>query len=361
MKKLILVLHIVLGATLLVSCANYGPKLVWKFDDPLASKPTTNNSLYVASLLESKPTIHGNLFIASTGKSIISLDVSNGYKMWDYKSMFNLGGPVVLNERVYFRLGEKHLNCLNLSNGKELWSKRFADGVEPLVVSKRLLLVGRDITCVDPKDFSVVWSYKQEPVNGYFSDLRIAFASDDKLLIHLSNTGGQIICLDTKTGKAVWQSEFVPETPGEKLGATTQGGFVFITSHNIMCLNSKTGEKLWETAEIDEFLVNPYSDGNRIFVVKDGRVSLQIVAYKISDGSLAWEGEVLQKTILEFTINKDKLYYGRADSLVCLESQTGKLLYRYPTEGAPGKIFATNDGKILFQTSKGIIYCLGER
>jgi outer membrane protein assembly factor BamB len=98
----------------------------------------------------------------------------------------------------------KHLGCVDLATGREIWRVKEDFVGEPQVVDNRILVIKEDrVVALKSADGSELWRSKDK-VNSFWAAPAPFLVYDDRILV---NCGGKIRVLDGKTGKETIKSQ----------------------------------------------------------------------------------------------------------------------------------------------------------
>jgi outer membrane protein assembly factor BamB len=201
----------------------------------------------------------------------------------------------------------------------------------------------------------VAWQAKG--IGGGFASVSIA----GKKVYTLGNKKQStfVHALDRETGNLLWSAEVgkaggslgsTPTVDGDRLYAVGQEG-------DLVCLETETGKLVWRKNFFGDFggayggwhfTESPLVDGDKVVCTPGGRDSM--VALNKLTGEVIWKcalpsGEAAGYSSIVVAEVGGILQYVQllADSLVGVEAKTGKLLWRY---GEPGSKFGRNTANI---------------
>jgi outer membrane protein assembly factor BamB len=278
------------------------PKAAPAGSQPAASQPTSAPSAVERVLCLSEKT--GEILWTHENKEVKYDSVSYPYGP--------RATPTVDGDFVYVLGTAGDLYCLNVADGKPLWTLNYQ------------------------KDFNArmpTWGFAAAPL--VYGDTLICAAGGEK---------GAVIALDKKTGKEVWHA--VKEKPGG-IGYSApiliQAGGVeqLIQWHGggISSLNPKTGEVYWEQPYPQESMpvATPTLDGNLLFVTAyfHGPMMLQLAADKPA-AELLWKGKSASPekpdglhATMATPIVRDGYIYGVCSygPFRCLNAKTGERVW----------------------------------
>lgn len=244
--------------------------------------------------------------------------------------------PVIEQGRVYCHFGTEGTWCLDPSNGKVLWHKRFllkhnvGAGSSPVIAGDLLVLVcdGSDtqyVVAVDKRTGEEVWRKQRPPIDATDPEQRKAYSTP--LLIEIEGVqqliapGPQwVVAYNPRTGDEIWRVDYdsgFSNVPRPVFGR----GKVFI------CTGFMVPE-LWA--------IRP-----------DGRGD-------ITKSHVAWK-EKRRIPARSSPLLVDDLLYVIHDSGVasCFQADTGKLVWRQRVGGKHSASPVIVDGKIFFFSHEG--------
>ena len=152
------------------------------------------------------------------------------------------GQPSVMGDRVYFASADSYLYCLDLRDGRVIWSFKSEDSLKttPTIVGDRLITSGLDhyIYCLKLNDGSLVWKFKTGfEVDGSSAVIngRVYFGGEDGFYYCLSLENGSLIYKTERLGSMEGSSSVVDD----RIYVGTEQGDLF-------CLNMSDGVVVWK-------------------------------------------------------------------------------------------------------------------
>jgi len=197
-----------------------GPKLLWTYAD--------------AGNAYSGPAVVGNrVYTMGTegdDEVVLALDAGNGKKVWSSKvgRYFDnrwgggpRGTPTVDGDRLYALGGHGDLVCLNLADGKEVWTKNLNKDLGGQMMSG--------------------WGYSESPL-----------IDGEKLICSPGGRKGSLAALDKTNGKVIWRSEGLTDTATYSSVIVAEGGglrhYIQVTRGGVVGVAPKDGKQLWKVA-----------------------------------------------------------------------------------------------------------------
>lgn len=288
-------------------------------------------------------------------QGLTALHINSGQLLWKIQAGFFNRRPVILNGVLYGTAGqdaypgEQTVVAVHVSDGKLLWHTQLdADFSGTLAVDSSVVAVSDDkagVYALNPADGSVRWHVLggggQEfavhdgivyaVLSGYVSNLatntHLDIPSDRRALFAFSGSTGveqwhvdmatvsrvaisdqavfvaspdrPLVAYDAGTGHLLWQSTTTgdPVVANERLlliKTRTLGSSTGAT--HLQGVSTADGQVLWDSpADVSNFDVNSWAfmAGDRAYGIDYD----QVVAVRISDGSLAWRVRLMPQSI----------------------------------------------------------------
>lgn len=308
----------------------------------------------------------GTAYVGTTGGMFYAISLKDGSFVWP----FNAGRPVygealVTEEHVYFVCDNGYLFKLERRTGKEVWRYDLGDARTPRILTHQVvdnsgdfdfdsaaprplldggrLYVGSgdgSLHAVAADTGQRVWRFEgkgKARTDALLDGPRVVYATTD----------GILYSIDRETGKEVWHKETrasvtgAPALVGGRLIVGNRGGL-------LAALNPSTGEVLWRmlfwgsavesTAVAGEgglFYIGS-SDLRRVSLIdsKDARVIWRADVF-----GWAWPRPlVTEKVVYASAIGMKPYQMRHTGSLMALDRQTGKALWRWPMPEWPGSL-----------------------
>jgi outer membrane protein assembly factor BamB len=285
------------------------------------------------------------------GCEVLALNFANGRRLW----AFRVGGdrdpnstPTVDGDRVYGLSFDGALVCLNVADGKPVWSKNLGQDFGGRMMSG--------------------WGYSESPL-----------VDGDRLLCTPGANDALIVALDKKTGKTIWKAQAPADlgangTDGagySSIVVSNGGGvkqYVQTVGRGVVSVRADDGKFLWNYNRVANPTANiptPLVKDDYIFASTGygaGAALLQLS--KSGDGVAAKEvyflnGGKMQNHHGGMVLLGDYVYCGKGHNQgfpVCLELKTGKFAWeggRGPGGGSAAVIEA--DGNLYFRYENGVV------
>jgi outer membrane protein assembly factor BamB len=309
------------------------------------------------------------------------------------------GAPIVVEQQCLVASADKHLYCLDVATGKELWkSKVGICRASPAVQGKRVVIgnINGEVFCLDRTSGEQVWKY--EAVGGEIASGCNFHGSN----VLVAAQGMPLTCLNDQ-GKVLWTFEIDGGSNGTP---TVDGDTVFASGCDALfhVIDAKTGKEIWSVEVPGQSAsTTAVCDG----VAYLGTVTNQVIAIDLKSKTKLWEFEARRKPQAFYSscaVADDLVVVGCRDrKIYALDRKTGAERWSYITEGSvdaspaivgqrvfvgclslTGEFYVLNlkDGKqlqeitldsavtgstavgpkcVLVGTEKGTVYCFGAK
>ncbi len=282
--------------------------------------------------------------------------------------------------------------CLDL-NGKKLWQQpvggiweasyplpratpTYVSGKKP--ADDRLLLLSGNgtLSCLAAKDGKPLWQKElakmAETQFGNWGMAESVVAGDGRVFVTLCGKKGLAAALNLKDGSTIWVAEPIDDRCAYVTPVLYENQLIIMTAGNVLGLDTKTGKALWQNdfqkaiGEAGMRGINcnpPVLKGNRVFV--SAGYNQGGVMYEILPGGkgvkVCWMSKVLDPHH-DGAVEVDGRLYGSnwlnngAGKWCCLDWDTGETVYEEAWEklGKGVTIFA--DGKLfLYEEKRGTL------
>ena len=297
-----------------------------------------------------------------------------------------LGGgyaaPSVANGRVFgagYRGEDEYVWALDEKDGKEVWSvrttsaeKRVGYGEGPRATptidgdSLYTLSAGGNLVCLETATGKELWhkDFKSEfggrMMSGWgFSESPLV--DGDKLICTPGGSKGTIVALNKKTGELLWQSkDFTDRAAYSSVMAAQIGGvkqYVQLTDQHVVGLAVPDGKVLWSATRRGQTAVipTPIVHDNHVFVTSGYGVGCNLFKITSDSGSFKAEEVYANKDLQNHhggVVLVGEHLYGHSDSKgwVCMEFKTGNVVWSQRGVGKGAVSYA--DG-MLYTRSEG--------
>lgn len=300
--------------------------LIWKF--------STNERIK-----SSPAVVGGRVYVGPDDGYVYCLDAYNGSLIWSTYAggpiQVNFGAapalrssPIVVGGKVYVGSLDRKVYCLDASDGKVLWTYKTAGYItsSPAVSDGAVYVVSEEpesgaLYKLSAADGSFIWKRElpYETILTGGTDMHASPTVADGMVFASSNVK-DYYGINAKTGNIEWTyrtataGEFIICTPvynDEKL---------FIVDHfSIVCVDAKTGSAVWGTYLGEELYVSPsYADG-KLYVVTDQR---SVYVLNATNGEKIAVFSTESNSWCSPTIYEGRVYVGSNDwNVYCLADQ----------------------------------------
>jgi outer membrane protein assembly factor BamB len=258
------------------------PDEVWRFEDA--------NGQYVGSGTEAD-----GLFLIGNGDGkVYALDVSDGTKIWEFTTHDRVWAtPVVVDGTAYIASLDHCLYAVDLKTGTEQWQVEFGGAVAatPVYDGAGHLWVGdfaSQLSRVDLDTGEVSWTYTAD-----------SWLWATPLLVgdtlYVADVKGSVYALDVETLEMVWD---VPAAVGDVVRArpalSTDGSLLYIAGYEkgqLVAIDTATGklQQSWGMVQSNPGRLpgDLVSDGNYIYTLPV-LVTTRVQAFDPESGELVW-------------------------------------------------------------------------
>lgn len=240
-----------------LSAANI-PKLKLKWAFNLGAVTMARSQLVI---------VGGRVFVASQSGVVYSLDAARGCTRWGFQAPTGLRGGVVVGDAngtpaVFFSDGGATTYALNAQTGALLWKVKPVDHYATMATAT-------------PR-------YYKGVIYQPYASFEEALGPDPKF--GCCTFRGSVAAIDAATGKKLWQTFTIPETPKptRKSPAGTQQ-------------NGPSGASVWSSPTIDEKLGVLYVATGDNYSDPPTTTSDAILAMDLKTGELRWSQQLTEK------------------------------------------------------------------
>ncbi|MFL5329674.1 MAG: PQQ-binding-like beta-propeller repeat protein [Gemmataceae bacterium] len=323
-----------------------GPKFLWRtpIAGGYAGPAVANGRVFVTDFVTKtgKPAEGERLPSKNEGKErVLCLDKSTGKENWKheydctYAVSYPCGPrctPTVDGDRVYTLGTEGNLICLNVADGKVVWSKELKK---------------------DYKTKTPIWGFTGHPL-----------VDGDKLFCLVGGDGSVVVCFDKMTGQEKWKALSAQQpgySPPTMVNTPAGRQLVLWHAESVNGLDPETGKVFWTVDLKPNYgmsIMGPQQAGDYLFV---GGYNAAVVLKLAADKPAVSEVYRGKKDTSVYPINMTPLIDGdyiygvdQPGQLRCVELKTGKRLWEttVPTTGAKpagsGTAFLVKNGDRYF-------------
>jgi len=215
---------------------------------------------------ESSPTVDsGKVYFGAGDDGLYCLDAITGEMQWRFPDAHVDGGPLVVDDYVYFGSGYsyKGVLCVSAGDGQLIWKRDFRAPVwgAPSFAEKRLYIgVGNgnfnesdptpfgEVRCLSPTDGKDIWRFTDVK-----DSVLTSVAVSDNLAVFGSRDGA-CYALDAQNGALVWRTDIgIPIVSSPAIA----GHYVLFGADDskLHCLNLENGQEVWTFDTTDDILI----------------------------------------------------------------------------------------------------------
>ena len=211
-------------------------------------------------MVRSQPVVYqGRIYLGADNGSVFSLDAKTGCIYWT-ASVKNVRTGLVIGragstEALFFGSATGDVHALELSSGKPLWETKVADHKAALVTGTPAYANGRLYV----------------PVSSYEEVLALAPG------YACCTFRGSLAALDTATGKLIWQTHTIAETPSPQ-GKSKDGKETF----------GPSGASIWSSPTVDEAKKIIYVTTGDNYSDPPTATSDAVLAFDLDTGKMLW-------------------------------------------------------------------------
>ncbi len=298
-------------------------------------------------------------------------------RVWLYENAGNgYSGPAIANGK-YFTIGTRDGNecvlALDANSGKELWVGKIGGELEnrwggrprgtPTVDGDRVYAMSGkgDLACLNVADGKVIWTASmtalggKTPTWGYTESVLV---DGDKVICTPSGSKGALAALNKADGKEVWRStDFTDEAQYASIVPADINGqrqYIQLTMKHVVGISAKDGKQLWSSDWPGRTAVIPtpiYRDSH-VYISSGYGVGCKLV--KIEAGNKAttvYENKVMKNHHGGVILVGDHLYgYSDGSGWICQDFKSGDEVWAERNKLGKGAIACAD----------GMLYCLDE-
>ncbi|MGO8678127.1 MAG: PQQ-binding-like beta-propeller repeat protein [Limisphaerales bacterium] len=272
--------------------------------------------------------------------------------------------PALLGDRLYVftrQEGDEVVSCLDASNGKEVWTDKYAvpaiggpDAAvhggprsSPTVAEGKVVTLGVSgtVSCLDAASGAVKWRKNDYPEAWpRFHTATSPIVADGLCIVQLGKESqGAVVAYDLAKGDEKWK--WTDEGPGyaSPVLMTVDGTkmIVTLTAKSVAGLALADGKLLWHAPFVPQGMnynaATPIVDGQTVFYCGAGRGTKAVKIEKQGDSFTATELWSNPENAVQFDspILKSGLIFGLSQrgSFFCLDAKTGKTDWTDSTGG----------------------------
>jgi outer membrane protein assembly factor BamB len=239
--------------------------------------------------------------------------------------------PLIFGNRIYFSSFDLNVYCLD-SSGNLIWKRKIANRVKSSLLAQDSLLyipVRQDgLWAVKVRDGAAVWHLPQPAISLSTTQ---PLLQATKLYMSMWGLSDSLVAIDSRTGKVDWATSYPGYASSDPV-PTAQGLVLcndkYYKGGKVKLLAYATGKELWSTDLKCEALYHPLVQDQQLIVATYDE---KVVCLSTSTGKIQWATTLQpqEEVATQFCRFKHGLYFGTtARNLYCLDSRTGKILFK---------------------------------
>jgi len=305
-------------------------------------------------------------------------------QVWSNSALGSGYGSVsIQGERIYVQslIGRQStVAALNRADGKMIWSKVLGTGVgndrgsgprgTPTIDGDRLYVLTEngDLVCLKTSDGAAVWQMNiLRQFNGSNIQWLISespLIDGDRIIVTPGGRGAGVVALDKMTGKTIWASKELNDEAGyaSVIAADIQGvrTLVTLTSEAGVGLRASDGKLMWKYGRVANRTANiatPVVFDNKVFYSSGYDTGGALLGLKAQAGEVKAEEIYFTRDMKNHhggVVLVNGYLYGFNDAiLACLEFATGKLMWRNRSVGKGALTYA--DGNLYVMSESNTV------
>lgn len=328
----------------------------------------------LGSAIQGAPVLHSDLAIIPTIESgVYALNVSNGREAWHRATPEGqiLGRMALIGGTAFYAAG-RTVQAVNAVTGELLWNST-VDGTVIAGITAgtdRLFIpTGENkLSCLSAANGRLLWDFTVRlPI--------IMETATDGKRVFFGAMDGCFYALDIKSGKEIWKKQWSPlddrYTTAPFWPPVATGKAVIFAKNpaseeekNLVALDAASGKVLWTRQVSTGTFRSALSPGKDKLYISD-RIERTngVQCISVKDGSTLWsEGTGISMNAA--IVTGDVVIQRDAYNLAALDSDTGKLAWKYRTDSGPQgsyygpSAFAVSETLVIAGTMGGYVIAL---
>ena len=302
--------------------------------------------------------------------------------VWKTQGLGNGYSTVAVSQGRLYTMGvrgdQEFIMAIDAKDGKPLWVRphgsRFTndkgDGPRstPTVDGNFLYALGGngDLSCLELKDGKTIWTMnilqKFEGTNIHWGISESPLIVGDRLLVTPGGKNAAIVALDKKDGSVIWKSQ--SDRPGYSSGVYTElGGIpeaIFFTESRAVGVDVRDGNLLWEYAQASNRTANcatPIVSGNYVFLSSDYGTGCALVALVPNEGKIKareiYFNQEMKNHHSSSVLVNGTLYGFSSAILTAMRFNDGHVFWKDRSVGKGSLTYA--DGHLYCFSEKGVV------
>lgn len=276
----------------------------------------------------------------------INIRTGRGFGSHDFGSAI-VGTPLIDNEILYVALAhdDESIVAYNLVYGSTPWRAHLGDiESSPLLLANRIYVttLSGKLVCLDKKTGDALWTYEL-PQHLRTRMIRSSPASDGSIVV-FGTDNGQVRGVSINEGKLLWTAQTRGSVPASP---SMSGGRVFVGSldSSMYAFDAQSGKLLWMQPMGARIVSSQAVDELSVYV---GTVGRALYCLDAKSGTILWKAATSGAITSAPLISGETIYVGCIDRMLyALDARTGKLLWQYKTDGRIKTMPVISDGMLF--------------
>jgi outer membrane protein assembly factor BamB len=305
--------------------------------------------------------------------------------VWDREVGEGFSGPVVSGDRLilFHRVGNQEVvECLDAATGAPRWKQAYASAYEdqlgkgngprstPVVSGQRVITVGAGgmLQCLDLSDGKKIWSrdinLEYRVRQSYFGVGSTPLVEENLVLVNVGGKDAGIVAFALDTGKEVWKATSDGASYASPIAATVQGArqAIFFTREGVVMLDPRTGDMRFRTrwrARYDASVnaATPLLIGDRLFVSASYETGALFLRLRKDGADVLWKDDDVMSNHYNTCVYHQGYLYGfdgrqeATPSFRCVALEKPRVHWNQPRFGCGSMVLA--DGNLIVLTERG--------
>jgi outer membrane protein assembly factor BamB len=280
--------------------------------------------------------------------------------------------PPLIAEGILIESCGNHLNASDVATNAPLWTDQVGWVYTQAAIDHGVVYVGvtdsangvYGIAALDLHSGAQDWATQlNQPVVEVIASAASVYAT-----LGVTSFGGEVVALDAGSGQLQWSQSFSGSGYANGLIALgTSDVFVGFPAGSVVALDAASGAVQWTTTTEPYAVVQPVTDGTRVYVTGEGT----LYALHATTGKQAWSWTPTSATIEPPAVANGVVYEATSQGYVALSGSSGATVWSVQKAGPPftkytpivagGVLYGGftipyvigNDGTIAFDAASG--------
>jgi outer membrane protein assembly factor BamB len=302
--------------------------------------------------------------------AIYCLEKQSGKRVWVFHTLGGILGerpydpadyfhskPIKSGNELFVGAGDGRLYALHANEGSLLWSFKANDIIHttPVIDQNKIIFGSSDgfLYAVDRTDGNVIWKFKSVGHRNFPAGEMQGSPVVSQGLVFIGSRDYNLYAVDVNAGYGHWNKQY-PQGWATALTASDSVLYVGTSDDKLfLSLDAKTGKELWRVnAGFNIFGPATISNNDVYFGTQMGK----LFSVEKKTGAVQWiyTTKGYQENHLRY-FKPDDTFRDDIYSIIGSFNDYVKMLYKL---GAVYSTPAVSDGKIVFSTTEGVVYCI---